>query len=195
MAYFEQPFVDSPNISAGYLRRLRAGVRKTKSLGTYRSDGFSSKMWILPNGKPVSITDLHYRWLQQNPEVALRFGLDLAALPNDDTTIRIAALNRGFVRVNYEINHGRLTIEANARHWTPRIKDAIFVVISGNLDAVDSMKVHLLNAKAFIVKSGCATLFNFKNREKLDHLPLISGSNRAKILLKTYRQRLAKKLG
>ena len=33
------------------LRRLRAGVSATKGLGTYRSDGFSSKMWILPDGK------------------------------------------------------------------------------------------------------------------------------------------------
>ena len=192
MANCEKPWEESPEISAGYLRRLRAGVRKTKGLGKYRSDGFTSKMWILPDGRPVSIGSLHFRWLQTNPNVALEFGLELASLPDDDTAIRLAALNRGFVRVNYEIRYGRLTVEANSRFWTSRIKDAVFVIIARNLDALDSMQARLLDDKGFIIRSGFASLFNLPNKEKLEHLPLISQSKRGTQMLNAYRRRRGK---
>ena len=48
-----------------------------KAVASHKTDLLTSKMWILPDGKPVSLDQWHYRWLQNNPKIALKYGLDV----------------------------------------------------------------------------------------------------------------------
>lgn len=80
--------------------------------------------WILPDGSYAGATgsanvqnsgDFHIGWLQQN---AKKYGL-----PKTDDP-RLAALNKGFVRVRME-NNGDLHIELNRRFWKAGVKDTV----------------------------------------------------------------------
>ena len=183
-SYAVRPSPDLTGLTPAYLAEVKAGQAvTTKRMGSYDSGNLTSKMWILPDGKAVSIGQQHYQWLQGHPQVAAKFNLDVAALPDDDNAVRLAAINKGFVRVNYDYRGGRLTVEANRRYWTSKIKDAIFVLVADNVGAVDNMVVNLLNDTAMVAQHGYAQLFNYSDEEKLEHLPLISESARGRGLV------------
>lgn len=175
--------VDNGGLSPYYFRQLLEHTRQgTKPLGSYNSGGFTSKMWILPNGTLESLGEQHSEWLKSHPDVMAKFGLDLSAVPNEDTPIRLAALSKGFIRLNFEQRSGLLTVEANVRYWTKGIKDTLFVLVADNSISIGAMSVNLLNTEGKVVRHGYSQLFTYSGREKLEHLPLISESRRGRAL-------------
>jgi len=171
-------------IQRDYLKSRRP---KGKKLGAYDSGGLTSKMWLLPDGELVPISEQHYTWLKANPDICRKFGLALSRVPDDDTAIRLAALRRGFVRINYT-RDGTLTVEANTRFWDKRAQDTIFMLVADNLDEIYSMQVRALNNNGSIVRQGYAQLFNYDDRDKLNHLPLISESRRGRALRRIFKK-------
>jgi hypothetical protein len=136
----------------------------------------TTKYWILPDGSLSLAGSLHSRWLLENPSVATRFGLNLTGLTSDsdDTKIRLMALNKGFVRMNYQDNGGLLTIEAGQLHWNVMIKDVIWNFVSDHVSTIDNVNVNILASNGRLVSSASTQLFLYDDDEKLNHIPLVS---------------------
>lgn len=174
-----------PRLSLSYLQRLQEMARaKTQPMGSYNSGGFTSKMWLLPDGTTVSLSQQHSEWLKANPGVTKKFKLDLSKVPDEDTPIRLAALGRGFIRLNYEQRNGQLTVEAGSRWWSKTVKDTLFVLVADNINRIDAMLVNLLDERGKVVRHGYSQLFTYRGQEKLEHLPLITESRRGRALLR-----------
>lgn len=138
-----------------------------KAVASHKTDLLTSKMWILPDGKPVSLDQWHYRWLQNNPKIALKYGLDVKTLPDEEQPVRVAALKKGFFRVNYEYNSGTITIEGLSSKYHKKIKDAIFVIAIDNIRSIDRMKLTLMNETLTkITREEEATLFTYRSEEE-----------------------------
>ena len=138
-----------------------------------------SKMWILPDGSAVSLDgNWHYRWILANKERVAKFGLDTANLPDDEETVRIAALKKGFFRVNYEVRSGSLIIEGIQHKFNSKIKDAIFMIAMDNLNKLDRVKVTLFNDDVTAInRNRSAELFSIPtDEEKLEKIEDITSS-------------------
>ena len=116
-----------------------------QTFASHKTDRLTSKMWILPDGVPVSLDQWHYRWILANKTRVAKFGLDTTELPDDEQTVRIAALKKGFFRVNYEINNGALTVEGIDTKYNKKIKDALFMIVMNNLNRIDRINLILVN--------------------------------------------------
>jgi hypothetical protein len=53
------------------------------------TDTWTSKMWILPDGRVAPLSVWHFQWLLMNPEVAKRFGVPLNRLAQEEGPIRM----------------------------------------------------------------------------------------------------------
>jgi hypothetical protein len=116
-----------------------------------------------------------------NPGVTKRFKVDMAGMtdPDDhDQEIRLRALRRGFVRLNYIPNNGLLVVEGNVRFWNVKVKDAVWSFVAENAGQIDNITVHVLDDDGHVSRQGSAQLFRYDDKEKLEHLPLISESLR-----------------
>ena len=155
---------------------LAGRLTEAKKLNSYTTDKLTAKMWIFPDGKVQSLNLWHYRWLQANPKVAAKYGLNVAKLPDEEQPVRLAALKVGFVRVNYELRDGTITIESNVRHWTSKIKDSVFMLVADNVESIYNIRISLLDDKGNVKKQAYAQLFQYDDKEKLDHIPFITES-------------------
>jgi hypothetical protein len=173
---------EEDGITPAYLERLKQRADGARKFGTYQSGGFTSKMWILPDGEIETLGMQHWEWLKSRPEVQRKFGLDLTKVPDEDTPVRLAALAHGFVRVNYEQKTGRMTVEGSARHWTRAVKDGVFALVQVNLKSIDHIQVNLFDENGRVVRNGQAQLFTYSDEEKLEHIPLVSESARGRAL-------------
>ena len=148
-----------------------------------------SKAWILPNGsiQPLGAT-WHAVWILKNQAlVNKQFSVDLGGLkhPEDEQTIRLRALRRGFVRLRYDLRaNGTLTVEMNVRFFRGLVIDAIIMFVAGNAAAIDNIVVRLLSSTGQVVRQGHAKLFTLDTRNKLRHLPLVSRHRRGQIVLR-----------
>lgn len=142
--------------------------REMKTLGSYRTDTLTAKMWILPNGEVKSINKWHYKWILDNKELAGRYGIDVDSLPDDETPVRIEAIKAGFFRVNYEVRNGALTIEGLANKFHKKIKDAIFMLVMENSGHIGYFNLNLFNEDVTsTVVSKSIPLFRYDDEEKL----------------------------
>ena len=116
-----------------------------QTFAAHKTDRLTSKMWILPDGVPVSLDQWHYRWILANKSRVAKYGLDTTDLPDDEQTVRIAALKKGFFRVNYEINNGALTVEGLSDRYSKKVKDALFMIVMNNLGRIDRINLVLVN--------------------------------------------------
>jgi hypothetical protein len=133
------------------------------------------KTWILPDGEVAQANGFHENYLAENSsELNKRFGTKFGSKP--DQAEREAALKRGFVRLAYENNSGTLNVEADQSRWNKAARDAVLGVVADNLGKIDNMRVSLLNDDAEVAKSDFARLFQYDDKEKLDHLPLLAPS-------------------
>ncbi len=166
------------NCSDGMSKNLMSEAKPLTSYSSY--GGLSSKMWILPDGRVVSIGEQHYEWALRNAgRLRDEYGIDVARVrAQEDTPIRLYLLSKGCVRVNYEHRGGRLTLEANHRHWGRPQRTAYRAIVAENLNAISFVRVHLLNKFAKAVREGSAKLFTGSQAAKLRNLPLISPSPR-----------------
>jgi hypothetical protein len=139
-----------------------------KTLGSYKSDTLTSKMWILPNGEVKSISGWHYKWILNNKTIAAKYGIDTSNLPDDETPVRIAAIKAGFFRINFEIRNGALTIEGLAGKYHKKIKDAVFMLILENSINIGYFNLNLFNDDVTsTVVSKSIPLFKYDDDEKL----------------------------
>ncbi len=136
------------------------------------------KMWIDPAGKPLDTKgSWHAAYLHQNAEmVKKQYGFDPKKYPlsEGEEGPRLPALNQGFARVAYEQNSGTLTVELARAGFNKGMKDGIFNLFADNAGKIDNMRVHLLNRDGSVASSDFARLFNYSDREKLNHIPMIT---------------------
>jgi hypothetical protein len=176
----DRPFAEQKNVAvpAELIDEVRGQFAPKKAKDQYKfpklgSGGFK-KAWILPNGEVQQLGGTwHHEWLADNRDVAKKFGLDKVPQfqGNDIEGVREAALQKGFVRVNFGVNNGLLTIEGRAKDWR-KIRPAMEQLVEKNLDDVYSVKVLLFDDKiAKVVDSEEQRIFNFEDHEKMDHLP------------------------
>jgi len=134
-----------------------------KRLTSYSShNGLTSKMWILPDGKQISIQSQHYEWalrhaafLQQHYNINLR-----KVRRKGDTPIRLHLLRQGCVRVNYEHKGGRLTCEAYHLQWGARQIKGCRAIIRANLTDISFVVIRLLNTRCSVVQEEFANLMD-----------------------------------
>ena len=145
-------------------------LSEVKKFDSYKTDPLTAKMWILPDGKPVALDQWHYRWILANKDRVAKFGLDTTGLPDDEDTVRKAALQKGFFRVNYERNIGHLVIEGVKMKLTRNVKDAAFMIVMDNLRSIDRVTLNLMNDTiTHLVWNKTATLFSISDEgEKLE---------------------------
>lgn len=150
--------------------------RKPPKLNSYKSDHKTSKMWILPDGKTVALKGLwHYQWILNNlASIKRKYKVDFSDVDQEEQPIRIHAINNGFFRVNYERNGGTLTVEGNIGYFRGNIKDEIFMIVYDNLNSIDNININLMNHGGKVVKNGYSSLWGVPNKQKLDHIPLIT---------------------
>lgn len=131
-----------------------------------------SKAWILPNGEPEQLgASWHHDFINSNPEVRKQYNLPVTDSVEE---IRKAALRKGFVRINYGVNDGTLTVEARQKDWD-RQKDGVAELVRNNLGKVDNMRVFLFNdAVTKVTDHDARRLFDLPAAEKMENLPLIS---------------------
>jgi len=137
-----------------------------------------SKMWILPDGAAVGLGgEWHYRWILANKARVAKFGLDTTDLPDDETTVRFAALKKGFFRVSYETRSSNLIIEGIKNKFQKQIKDAIFMIVMENINALSGIKITLFSDDiTTVVSNRSAQLFTLpSDEEKLAKVEDIMG--------------------
>jgi hypothetical protein len=133
--------------------------------------GFS-KAWITPEGQPVQLgATWHHQWLNDNPEIRRKYGIPRSV---SDEGNRVSALKAGFVRLNYGINGGRLTIEARKKDWVDR-QGGVAKFVKANASSLDWLTVILTddNAKR-VIDQQTQNVMSYSNREKLEHIPFIT---------------------
>lgn len=116
-----------------------------KPLGSYRSDPYTSKAWILPDGQAISIDRFHYQWILANGPLVREFGLRVEELLHEEDPVRIAAIKAGFYRVNFQIRDGHLTIEGVRTRHHQAIKEAIRELLQSNEKQLGRVTVNLFN--------------------------------------------------
>lgn len=148
------------------IRGNKSECFEAKRLTSYCSySGTTSKMWVLPDGRPVSIPGQHYEWaLEHSDYLKRRFSMNLEHLRRrGDTAIRMQLLRHGCVRVNYLHKGGHLTLEAHYLHWGHRQIRGCRAIIRANLSDISFVLIHLLNNRCLIVQeesgnlTGCST--------------------------------------
>ncbi|MDB6175058.1 MAG: hypothetical protein JWL59_4369 [Chthoniobacteraceae bacterium] len=136
----------------------------------YRTDALCSKAWILPDLIIIPLKQMHFRWiLEHHVMLSQRYQIDFSGLPAEEQPVRLHALNHGFVRVNYERNRGRLTVEANTAFLGLDLQNVIAGLITGNIDLIDNVRVHWLNT------AGVATRVVRRNLVGMGDADKISG--------------------
>ena len=152
---------------------------EVRRLTTYSShSGTTSKMWILPNGKAVSIPCQHYEWaLRHEDYLKRRFSINLRrARAKGDTAIRLHLLRHGCVRVNYEHKGGRLIFEAHHRHWGPHQIRGCREIIRHNVADISFVVLRLLNNRCLTEAEEFASLMDCSIATAMKKLGL-SGSS------------------
>jgi len=112
----------------------------------------SKKMWITPEPENlvIPLSTFHYQYFA-DPAIAARYGVEYGA---EDPT-RLAALRVGFVRVNYEINHAKVTVET--MRWNRVLRKLIDSLLFENEDSIDSVWIHTMNEKGYATQVGCTS--------------------------------------
>lgn len=113
--------------------------------GRYRTDQHTAKAWILPDGRAISIDRWHFEWILANRDLAGSFGVDLEGICLEETPVRVAAVQAGFFRLNYQLRDGQLTVEGVESRLTEAIRQALFVVLAGNLEQLGAVFIHLFD--------------------------------------------------
>lgn len=138
---------DLPPKTVRRLRRLRSTGRFDSLIPfwKHRTDPSTAKGWILPDGTAVSIGCWHYEWILANRERIAAVGARLAGIPPQEEPVRIAAVQGGCFRVNYDLRHGGLTIEGLESRFGGLVRDAVFVSVVESLDQIGTLRLILFD--------------------------------------------------
>ena len=113
------------------------------------------KWWISPENDVIPLTTQHYEFFQPlivSEKYCVPF--------RDAENTRLDALRVGFVRVNYEINGGHLTIET--MRWDRTLRKVVDKFILDNAESIDVAHLHLLNRDGQLLQLGCAPLLQMR---------------------------------
>lgn len=163
--------------------RNRLNPFEAKRLTTYAShSGTTSKMWILPNGRAVSIPGQHYEWALENHVFLKRFfHINVGRVrQKGDTAIRMHLLRHGCVRVNYEHKGGRLTVDAHHLHWGRDQITGCRAIIRKNLADISFVVIRLLNSRCLVVADEFANLIGCSRSSAMKLLKLCRAGTRGK---------------
>lgn len=139
--------------------------------------GDNSKYWILPDGKIENLGKLwHFQWILQNLTKLKKYKVKQSEIGDDlsEGPVRLYAINKGFVRMNYSINGGTLTIEAPDKNWTRSIRNAIYDFIQNNVNRIDQLYIAILDEKGRPKRRANQTWFRSTADEKLLTIPFIT---------------------
>jgi hypothetical protein len=172
-----EPELEAEQFKPGKAKVEPKGKKQELKLKKAGADGFS-KVWILPNGDVQQLGGTwHHQWLHENPDVSKRFNVSLPAFSREDAEgARQEALKRGFVRINYGVNQGRMTIEGRVKDWRYQ-KNAVFDVLEKNIKDIDNLTISLYDdAVKKVVDSASEQLFMADSpKEALANIPFITG--------------------
>jgi hypothetical protein len=155
-------------------------VLQSPVIPKYRAGLFYWKAWLLPDGRVVSCDGFHQRWLHVNLK-NLPAGLQkqLADLGNESSeqADRLAALDHGFFRINYNYNRGWLTIEGDSRFLNQQAKKSLFDFVKTNISNIVGVTMSLFNQGRFHDTKEVKLFMLNSDEERLRALPFIHESS------------------
>jgi hypothetical protein len=118
--------------------------------------GMNNKFWIYPDGKIVNLGKLwHYQHILANVAKLKKYGIKESELVfTDEETVRLYALSKGFTRLNYSINGGRLVVEAPSNNWGRTLKGVIYDFVFDNIERIDHLIIRVLDGQGRVLKNG-----------------------------------------
>ena len=127
----------------------------------------------------------HYKYILENIKALRRYGLTQKELEEktggdlSEGPVRLYALTKGFTRMNWSINGGRLVIEASEQGWSRTLRNSIFDFISDNVGKIDTasiiiLRVNVESGRVSIVRQGETSWYGKSPEEKLNAIPLIT---------------------
>lgn len=138
--------------------------------------GQNAKYWILPDGKIENLGKLwHYEWLQKNIKKLKKYGIKEDEMPEKgETPIRLYAMNKGFVRMNFMINGGKLTIESTEGGWSRTSRNAIQDFIFDNINRIDNLYIAVMDSSGRVKKNASTNWMTSSEEEKQNSIPFIT---------------------
>jgi hypothetical protein len=117
-----------------------------KPLHDHRTDTWTAKAWIQPDGAVVLLDSLHFHWiLKHSAQLTEKFGLTLPTNLRHEQDVRVAAVRVGFFRVNYHIRTGSLLFEGLKNRLSMPVQEAMFVLGVQSIHRVSYVKINLFD--------------------------------------------------
>lgn len=139
--------------------------------------GKNSKFWIFPDGTVKNLgNQWHFEYILSNIKKLKKFGIVESEIPNppDEQATRLYALSKGFTRMNYSINGGRLIIEAPSNNWGRTLKAAISDFIYDNIQRIDQLSLSVLDSSGRPIKAKGWNWINSTTAQKADDIQNIT---------------------
>lgn len=139
--------------------------------------GKNSKFWILPDGVIVNLgNQWHFEYILSNLKKLKKYGIVESEIPNppDEQSTRLYALSKGFTRMNYSINGGRLIIEAPSNNWGRTLKASISDFVFDNAERIDQMLLGVLDSNGRTIKGKRWNWLNSTTAQKMDEIQYVT---------------------
>lgn len=142
-------------------RGVQAPTVKITNLIEFMTNRKTKKLWITPApaNEIIPLSTFHYQYFQ-NPMISEKYGV----LFRDEETTRLDALRVGFVRINYEVNGGRLTGET--MRWDRTLRKLIDAFVLTNAEEIDLVRFHLLDRSGQAIQVGAVSLMDLRDAGK-----------------------------
>jgi hypothetical protein len=137
-------------------------------LASYRTDRFTTKLWITPDGTYVPLACLHFMYFR-DASISDRYGVKFET----EQPTRLAALRVGFIRANYETNGGRLTVES--MRWDQPARMAVETLIDANREAIDNFEIRILSGEGTVIRSVAQTFLALNEGKRVPLEELLKG--------------------
>jgi hypothetical protein len=134
-------------------------------MDSYRTTRHTTKAWITPQNTYIPLGGWHWEFFR-DVAISARYGVTFEA----EQPTRLAALRVGFIRVNYEVNGGRLVVET--MRWDQPARMAVEALIAANRDSIDNFEIRILSGEGAVIGSVAQTFLalNEGNPVPLDEL-------------------------
>jgi hypothetical protein len=123
----------------------------TIDLSHFRTSPTTAKGWITPENDIVPLATAHFDYFG-DPTKVQKYGV----ARRDEQTTRLDALRVGFVRLNYEVNGGHLTLET--MRWDQTLRQLTTDLVLANAESLDLVHLHRLGEKGQPLQLGCVPL-------------------------------------
>lgn len=80
---------------------------------------------------------MHYHWLQAHVDLVESFSLPVGKLLDREQSVRLAALQRGFVRVSFEQVSARVVTEFNRQFLMHSLCNLLRLLADRNIDEIE----------------------------------------------------------